>query len=744
MTNAEMIWTEMPDKSGDTMTPRSGTWSDLIERLRNVGTFANKSRCPWIKLATFGTKRSEKNSLRTNENLEAVYGIEGDYDKEQVTIEQARTMLESHGIRAAFYPSPSNRPGKPRWRVVAPLAMQHPPGARFALVARLNGALGGILAGESFTLSQGYFFGATPLNQYRVVTTFEGPNDGTCIDELDELDDIAIGKQGGNAPKDSGARKDTRVPKDSGAPEWDGGQRVDDAELIRQIVSTESFHDPLLTLTARYFKRGMPPEQIIATVRGFMEAANDGSDRWKSRMAEIPRLVKGAAEKFKPHDVDGLPFGSEQQLADELAKIAQGVLRWSPGFDWMRNMGTHWQRDDLLGRYTLAKQVCRAAAKDAGKLAPKICASSTTNAILSLARSAQGIVTAVAEWDANPMLLNTPGGVYDLSTGQEVSRDGLLFTHTTLVAPTATPTPIWDKFLQDVFDGDLEMVEFMQRVMGYCLTGSTVEQLMFFMFGSGANGKSVLLDVLRSIAGKYAHNLPSEALMTSRHERHPTTYAALHGKRLAISSEIEESAHWAESRIKSMTGDETMTARFMREDEFTFTISHKHLIAGNFKPRLKGDDPAVVRRMVLIPFTQTFSGIRRDNNLPEKLKAEYGGILAWCIEGAVKWSLAGLAIPRSVAAASEEYMAEHSDLDLWIAESCVVTPKASASAGELYTDFANWKRRNGEIAPSIKSFSQRLERKHRKTVTRRCAMFQGLRLNGFLEDGAGMPAAPSA
>lgn len=556
----------------------------------------------------------------------------------------------------------------------------------------------------------------------------------------------------GNAPKDSGAQAAT--------PDWDSGQRVDDAELIRQIMSAESFHDPLLKLTARYAKRGMPAEEIIATVQGMMDVADDGSDRWKSRRAEITRLAKSAAAKFKPDDVDGLPFGSEQQLADELAKIAQGVLRWTPGFDWMRNLGTHWERDDLLGRYTLAKQVCKEAAKDAGKLAPKICASSTTNAILSLARSAQGIVTAVDEWDANPMLLNTPGGVYDLSTGQEVSRegmcekfraslkagdghDGLLFTQTTRIAPTAAPTPIWDKFLQDVFAGDLEMIEFMQRVMGYCLTGSVTEQKMFFLFGSGANGKSVLLDVLRAIAGKYAHNLPSEALMTSRHERHPTTYAALHGKRLAISSEIEESAHWAESRIKAMTGDETMTARFMAQDEFTFKITHKHLIAGNFKPRLKGDDPAVVRRMVLIPFTQTFAGIRRDNNLPEKLKAEYGGILAWCIEGALKWALAGLAIPQSVAAASEEYMAEHSDLDMWIAESCVVTPMASTSAGELYTDFANWKRRNGEIAPSIKSFSQRLERKHRKTVTRRCAMFQGLCLNGLFEDGAGMPAAPA-
>ena len=366
------------------------------------------------------------------------------------------------------------------------------------------------------------------------------------------------------------------------------------------------------------------------------------------------RPAEGAAEdghELPDHgDDEGLPFGSEQALAEAFAAAASNKLRWTPGLDWMVNTGSYWERDEHLTRYTTAKQVCKAAATglDSGKLAAKICAANTSNALLSLARGSPGIVTPVGEWDKRPMLLNTPSDPIDLETGNRVGRSGLLFTQATRVAPQRIATPAWDKFISEVFGGDLEMVEFIQRMAGYSLTGSIKEQKLFFLHGSGSNGKSVFLDVLRAIGGTYSHNLPSEALMTSKHEGHPTMLASLHGKRLAISSEIEESAHWAESRIKSLTGDETLTARYMRQDFFTFAVTHKHIIAGNFKPRLKGDDYAMVRRLVLVPFAQRFEGARRDSSLPGRLRAEYPGILSWAIDGARKWAAEGLAIPSAV------------------------------------------------------------------------------------------------
>ncbi len=451
------------------------------------------------------------------------------------------------------------------------------------------------------------------------------------------------------------------------------------------------------------------------------------------------------AQAHAADDDSGLPFGSEQELADTFANLAAGHFKWSPGMDWMANTGTHWERDDLLTRFTLAKSVCRRAASglESAKVAAKICAASTSNAMLNLARSAPQMATPVAAWDAHPMLLNTPGEVLDLETGRTVPRDGLLFTQVAGVAPARMETPAWDKFISEVFGGDLEMIEFIQRMGGYCLTGSIREQKLFFFHGGGANGKSVLLDVLRNIGGKYSHNLPSEALMTSRNEGHPTMLASLHGKRLAISSEIEESAHWAESRIKSLTGDETLTARYMRQDFFTFAISHKHVIAGNFKPRLKGDDFAMVRRMVLIPFMRKFEGAQRDDNLPQKLKGEYPGILSWFAEGARKWAEGGLAIPASVAEASREYMAEHNDMDLWLAECCTQAPGLSCAAHTLYASFAVWKERNGEHAPSVKSFSQRLERTHSKRRAKAGIVFDGLRVDEFGQHGSNAYAAAS-
>jgi len=474
-----------------------------------------------------------------------------------------------------------------------------------------------------------------------------------------------------------------------------------------------------------------------------------GSESWNkvSQREYMQKKAKTSTTDFADIDPETgnvvvaaeLPNWFEQSLANKFALQAHDKLRWTPGMDWMVNLNTHWEHDALLTRLNLAKYVCKQVADKLSKpaIAARVCSAGTVNAVLALARSSVSIATPVKDWDCHPLLLNTPDGVIDLETGLAVSRDGLLFTQVTGVAPERMPTPIWDRFITEIFDGDLEMIEFIQRMGGYGLTGSIKEQKLFFLWGCGANGKSVFVDVMRNLGGSYSYNLPSEALMSSRSEGHPTMFAALQGKRLAISSEIEESAHWAESRIKSMTGDETLTARRMRQDFFTFNITHKHVIAGNFKPRLKGDDFAMARRMVLVPFTQRFEGARRDKNLPEKLKKEYAGILYWFIDGARKWAESGLAIPRVVTEASNEYMAEQNDLKLWLTECCEQSPILRQGVKQLYESFSLWKQGNGEHAPSVKSFSQRLERTHKKVRTRSGIAFEGIKVRlfgDFLDD----------
>lgn len=288
MSDTPITWTELPKKSGATMTRHSGTWGDFLQRLQSVGEFPNKDACPWVKLAVFGDKRSKKGSLRTNENMRGVYGVEGDYDGEKVTIEQAVSMLERAGIKAAVYPSPSNETmnpphshGGPRWRVMAPCVQSVPPADRKRLLARVNGALGGILSVESFTDSQGYYFGATPSNKYRVVATFGDPNAGGYVDELHALDAGAIGKVAQGSTEEIGdlpSAEKMRVHLDN-------------------IHTGKALHDSTLGVAAQLASIGMQRANIEVLLRHAMDTSEAPRDpRWEERYADIPRIVEDAVD----------------------------------------------------------------------------------------------------------------------------------------------------------------------------------------------------------------------------------------------------------------------------------------------------------------------------------------------------------------------------------------------------------------------------------------------------------------
>lgn len=405
------------------------------------------------------------------------------------------------------------------------------------------------------------------------------------------------------------------------------------------------------------------------------------------------------------------PEFSDDAMALEFVAIYGAGLRWTPGMGWMHDQTTHWVRDEHLIRYDLARKTARRVAQGADPKARKaITSAKAVNSILFLAQSDPDIVVPASQWDNDPLMLNTPAGLVDLRTGKTAERNRAQYlTQITRISQDDNQKiPTWDRFISQVFADKPDMIEFVQRMCGYCLTGDRREQKLFFAHGQGGNGKSTLLDILMWMMGSYALKLPTAALMMSKNERHPTELAQLHGKRLAVSNELEEGAFWAEARIKELTGDETLTARFMRQDNFTFTMSHKHLIAGNHKPRLKGGDPAMARRMVLLPFEQKFEGEAKDAKLPEKLKAEAPGILAWAVRGAVKWHADGLAIPGRVEEASRDYMADHDDIAMWMEECCERSSYARCRSSELYTSFRRWKQQRGEHEPSQTVWTEKL------------------------------------
>lgn len=407
--------------------------------------------------------------------------------------------------------------------------------------------------------------------------------------------------------------------------------------------------------------------------------------------------------------IDAVDF-SDDALALEFVERFGVGFRWTPGMDWMVDVGDHWARDESLSRFDCARRICREASGRAEKAECKrLSSAKTVAAALAMAQSDRRVVLPASAWDTDAMILNTPDGIVDLRTGAMRERRSDYVTQVARVSPDPRmKCPTWLRFLGEVFLSNEPVIEFVQRMTGYMLTGDRREQKMFFGWGTGANGKSTLIDLHLWIMGSYGVKLPTMTLMQSSVDRHPTELAQLRGKRLAVSNELDDGQYWAESRIKELTGDETLTARFMRQDFFEFPMTQKHFVAGNYKPRLKGGDPAIARRMVLIPFTETFEGKRKDATLPAKLKAEAPAILAWMVEGAAKWARDGLVIPDSIRSASAEYLAENDDLAIWIEERCLRGNDHEDTASDLYASFSDWKRDRGEHASSQTAWGQRM------------------------------------
>jgi P4 family phage/plasmid primase-like protien len=297
----------------------------------------------------------------------------------------------------------------------------------------------------------------------------------------------------------------------------------------------------------------------------------------------------------------------------------------------------------------------------------------------------------------------------ELRTGANHSpRAEDMCTKIAACAPRAMPTPLWGAFLDRMTAGDMQLQQYLQRVAGYCLTGLTTEHALFFLYGTGANGKSVFLNTLRGIWHDYAVVASVDTFIDSRGERHPTELAHLRGARLVIAQEVERNQRWAENKIKALTGGDPIAARYMRGDFFEFIPQFKLVIAGNHKPSLRGVDEAIRRRFHLVPFTVTIPPAERDPSLADRLKTEWPGILQWAVDGLLEWQLTGLAPPRAVLDATDQYLSDQDTLGQWLEERCAVDPRYSASSSALYTSWKTWTEAAGEHPGSLKRLSQAL------------------------------------
>jgi P4 family phage/plasmid primase-like protien len=303
--------------------------------------------------------------------------------------------------------------------------------------------------------------------------------------------------------------------------------------------------------------------------------------------------------------------------------------------------------------------------------------------------------------------------IFDIPPPREQRPEDYCTKATTVDANPNADCSLWRAFLLRIMGGDQAMVDYLQRVCGYCLTGLVTEHVMFFCYGTGANGKSTFAGVITGILGTgpsgYAAVAPISTFTASSQEQHPTDLAMLQGVRCVIAQETEEGRSWATAKLKMMTGGDPITARFMRQDFFTYTPQFKIMILGNHKPALHNVDEAIRRRFHLIPFTVTIPEAERDPKLPEKLKAEHPAILAWMIEGCLKWQEQGLNPPAKVLDATTAYLADEDSVGAWMAECCLTGKGFYDTLVNLFASWKAWTAANGEGPGQRKQFAKALD-----------------------------------
>lgn len=447
-------------------------------------------------------------------------------------------------------------------------------------------------------------------------------------------------------------------------------------------------------------------------------------------------------------EADDLPPMGDAVRPSDLGGYApdqDGVIRaftdWHKGeliFDhsvgkWFRFDGNLWRLEGtkLASHYARMVSTALAARDPKAKALNNV---ATWEAVERGARTVREFARTAEVWNRDPWLLGTPGGTVDLRTG--LLRQGAADDHiskSTAVAPIPLgkfradrDCPKWLAFLDQALASDAEAIRFLQTWGGYSLTGDTREQVLLFVYGPGGSGKGTAINTIADVIGEYAVNVGMETLTASKNDRHLTELARLHGARMARASETEKGRGWAENRIKALTGQDKVTANFMRQDHFEFLPEFKLTIFGNNRPTLKDVDAAIKRRFMVLPFDHP--PVRKDERLPEKLKAEWPGILSWLIEGCLEWQAKGLRRPKVVQAATAEYFAEQDTFGQWITDCCSVDPRAAETTNDLWDSWSSYAYSLGEDAGSRnRTFPETLAQRGFEPVS----MVPGTRSRGY-------------
>lgn len=443
---------------------------------------------------------------------------------------------------------------------------------------------------------------------------------------------------------------------------------------------------------------------------------------------------------------------SELGLAERLLRDHGHDLRYWKGLDlWLHWDGTRWITDNGERMERLAWQVIRGLGVEASgasedhrakilKFALTAEKAKVVKAVVSVCRSADPAsfeTVSTEHLDANPLLLNVKNGTLDLKTGQLVGFDrSHLITKTAPVEYSDTAEcPQWLAFLYQIFQGDQELIRFVQTMAGYCLTGSTVEQVFFILYGKGANGKTTLLNILQHLLGEYAATVSPDLVLAGRPgrdaERATPAKARINGRRLLVATESGPDRKLAEDVVKQITGSDRVTARLpYAQAEVEFTPVGKLLLATNHQPELGSVDHGTRRRVKLIPFTVTIPPEEQDRQLEQKLRDELPGILRWAVQGCLLWQKQGLGDPSAVKAATSDYLDSQDDLAPFIERCCDIDAAATVTTKAMKRAYTQHCIAEGIEPKSDKAFATLLKQRDGVTAWRGKAErgFRGLRL----------------
>jgi putative DNA primase/helicase len=428
------------------------------------------------------------------------------------------------------------------------------------------------------------------------------------------------------------------------------------------------------------------------------------------------------------HDYPWTDAGNSERLIAEHGQNLRYVPAWETWISWH---GSRWEIDKGYP-YRMAELVARkmydevddlkpskgmtAEEHDGLKKAAKAFARKSESAAsiestLKLARYRTGVSVSHEKLDGKPMILPMKNGTVELNTGKvrNPSRDD----YATLIIPirydAAAKCPTWERFLHRAMGDNRETVQFLQRCVGYSLTGSVAEHVLFFCHGpKGKNGKSTFLSLLRELLGGYGAAAPRKLLFQGIGDRHPTELTTLFGKRVVTCSEVPEDQKFDEALVKDLTGGERISAHRMREDFWEFEPTHKLWLAGNHKPTITGVDGGIWRRIMLIPWEVTIPEKERDLDLVKKLRLELPGILAWAVRGCIAWQKTRLDPPRMVIDATLQYRRESDLLGVFFHQFCRFDPEARMAKSKLRKRYETWCEEVGTMPLGTIRFYRRL------------------------------------